>query len=235
MNLCLRGIFTSLFLYPRKELIKLPTVQSLLDDIDARLINTFTATQKISWINDVQNEIWRYMSITDLYEFDTVAGQTTYVMASDMSIDMIESVQVSDSTVIDGTEGYTMYEYAGVDDELSGCQYYDALGSIGIYPMPSTATGGGYNVKVTYDPSPVQLSTNTLTIVPSINAEYQDILKFRAMKVIAQSGNNPDVELANNYQREEDTMMNKIKMDYYKRNFRKPRDTYRRKESWWKG
>jgi hypothetical protein len=55
------------------------------------------------------------------------------------------------------------------------------------------------------------------------------------MKVIAQSGNNPDVELANNYQQEEAEIMKKIVMDYHKRKFRKPRDTYRRSESWWKG
>jgi len=213
----------------------LATLQQLLDDIDTRLVNTFTATQKISWINSHQLEIWRYLASTELYEFDTVAGQSIYAMASDMRIDMIKSVLVSNSTTIDGTEGYTTYEYAGPDDEFDGSAYYDALGSLGIYPVPSTATGTGYNVKVSYEPSPVALSTNTLTTVPSINVEYQDILKFRTMKIIAQSGNNPDVELANNYQREEDSIMKKIIMNYNKGKFKKPRNTYRRSEAWWKG
>lgn len=213
----------------------MPTLQNLLDDIDARLPNTYTNTQKISWINSHQLEIWRYLASTELYEFDTVAGQSIYTMASDMRIDMIKSVLVSNSTTIDGTEGYTTYNYAGPDDEFDGSAYYDALGSLGIYPVPSTATGTGYNVKVSYEPSPVALSTNTLTTVPSINTEYQDILKFRTMKIIAQSGNNPDVELANNYQREEDSIMKKIIMDYNKRKFKKPRNTYRRSESWWSG
>ena len=213
----------------------MPTVQQLIDEIDARLPNTFTNTLKIGFMNSFQNEIWRLLASTEIYEFDTIAGQALYTVASDMRIDMVKSVLVSNSTVIDGSEGYTTYEYAGPDDELNGSNYYDALGSFGIYPVPSTATGGGYNVKISYEPSPVQLSTGTLTTIPSINAEYQDILKFRAMKVIAQSGNNPDVELANNYQREEDVMMKKIKMDYHKRKFRKPRDTYRRSEGWSNG
>jgi len=213
----------------------MPSLQELIDDIDARLPNTYTNTQKISWINDLQNEIWRYMSEEELYEFDTIAGQSIYAMASDMRIDMIKSVLVSNSTTIDGTEGYTTYKYAGPDDEFGSNAYYDALGSLGIYPVPSSDTGSGYNVKVSYEPSPVALSTNTLTTVPGINSEYQDILKFRCMKVIAQSGNSPDVELANNYQREEDALMKKIKTDYHKKKFKKPRNTYRRSESWWQG
>lgn len=174
------------------------------------------------------------MATTELYEFDTVASQAIYSYSSDMKIDMIKSLQVSNSTVIDGTETYTTYEFAGMDDQLIGNQYYDAMGSLGIYPVPSTA-GSGYNVKVWYESSPVQLSTNTLTTVPSINVEYQDILKFRAMKVIAQSGNAPDIELANNYQAEEDAIMKKIRMDYNKRKYRKPNETYRRSEGWWQG
>ena len=55
------------------------------------------------------------------------------------------------------------------------------------------------------------------------------------MKVISQAGNNPDIELANNYQLEEDSMLKKIRMDYHNRNFRKPRDTYRRSEGWSNG
>ena len=215
----------------------MPSVQQLLSDIRTRLPSstaTFTDGMVIGWMNDIQQEIWRYMASTELYEFDTIASQSLYNLPSNCAFDMIKSVQISNSTVIDGTEGYATYNYAGPDDELSGNKYYDALGQIGIYPKPSTS-GTGYSVKITYEASPIQLSTNTLATVPSINTEYQDILKFRAMKNIAQSGNAPDVELANNYQREEDSLFNKIKMDYYKRKQRIPRSTWSYKSGWWKG
>ena len=215
----------------------MPTVQQILDDVRMRLpasTNTFTDGKIIEWFNTCQGEIWRYMASTELYEFDTIASQSLYNLPSNCAFDMIKSVQISNSTVIDGTEGYATYNYAGPDDELSGNKYYDALGQIGIYPKPSTS-GTGYSVKITYEASPIQLSTNTLATVPSINTEYQDILKFRAMKNIAQSGNAPDVELANNYQREEDSLFNKIKMDYYKRKQRIPRSTWSYKSGWWKG
>lgn len=213
------------------------TLQQILDDIRVRLpmsTATFTDTVIIGWINSAQNEIWRYMASTEMASIDVINGQSVYNMESDMRIDMIKSVQVSDSTTIDGTEEYITYDYCGPDDELSGNQYYDALGQIGFYPEFSTSEGGK-KIKITYEASPVALSTDTLTTVPSINTEFQDVLKFRAMKNIAQSGNAPDVELANNYQAEEDSIMKKIKMDYFKRRFRKPRKTWDYRANWYKG
>ena len=215
----------------------MPTLQQILDDIKSRLpysTASFPDSRVIDWINQCQSEVWRYMASTEMYEFDTIASQAIYTLPSNCAFDMIKSIQVSNSTTIDGMEGYTTYEYAGSNDELTGNQYYDALGQIGIYPIP-TSDGAGYSVKLTYEASPTQLSAGTLSTVPSINTEYQDILKFRAMKNIAQSGNSPDVELANNYQREEDAIMGKIRIDYYKRKQKLPRKTWNYQDGWWKG
>lgn len=213
------------------------TVQQLLNDVRVRLPSstaTFTDGVVIGWFNDTQNEIFRYMASTEIYEFDTIAGQALYNLPSDCPFDMLKSVQVSNSTTIDGTETYTTYKYAGPDDELSGSQYYDALGQIGIYPTP-TSDGAGYNVKITYEASPTQLSTNTLSTVPSINTEYQDILKWRVLKDMAGSGNNPDTALVAYYQGLYNELYRRIKTDYYKRKHRKPRETWNYKAGWWNG
>lgn len=215
----------------------MPTVQQLLNDVRTRLPSstaTFTDGVVIGWFHDTQQEIWRYLASTEIYEFDTIASQALYNMASDMAVDMIKSVEVSNSTIIDGTETYTTYTFAGSDDELTGNHYYDALGQIGLYPIPSTA-GSGYNVKITYEASPVALSTNTLSTVPSINSEYQDIFKWRACRDIAGSGNSPDTSLTTYYQGLYDKLFKKIKTDYNTRKHRKARENYRRSESWWNG
>jgi hypothetical protein len=170
-----------------------------------------------------------------MYEFDTIAGQAIYSLPSDCKPDMIKSIQVSNSTVIDGTETYTTYDYAGPDDELTGYQWYNALDNIGLYPVPSSDSGGGYNVKITYEKSPTQLSTNTLSTVPDINTEYQDILKWRVLRDIAASGDAPDVELANNYQRNYDEISHKIRQDYYKRKAKNPKTRWSYKDGWWQG
>ena len=215
----------------------MPSVQQILSDIRTRLpasTNTFTDGVVIGYMNDCQNEIFRYMASTEIYEFDTIASQAIYNMASDMEIDKINSVQMSDSTVIDGTESYVTYEFAGINETMSGNCYYDALGQIGIYPVPSTS-GSGYKVKIHYEASPVQLSTNTLSTIPSINDEYQDILKWRACRDIAGSGNSPNTSLTTLYQGFYDKLFKMIKMDFYKRKFKNPKENYARSEGWFNG
>lgn len=216
----------------------MPTVQQILNDVKIRLpysTDSFTDGTLTGWMNELQNQIWRYCASTEQYTFDTIAGQALYTISDDMKFDKIKSVQISDSTTIDGTEGYNLYTYAGVDDDLDDAQWYKALGQIGIYPTPSTADGAGYRVKITYEPAPTALSTDTLTAEPDINDEYHDIFKYRLMKVIAQSGNAPDVELANNFQREENDMMKMIRHDYYKRKQKLPRTQFSYKQNWWNG
>jgi hypothetical protein len=215
----------------------MPTVQDLLDDVRRRVpasTDTFTDSVVIGWFQDTQLELWRYMASTEDYEFDTQAGIAIYPMASDMRIDMIKSFLVSNSTVIDGTEEYTTYEFSGQGAELTGYQYYDAFGQLGIYPAP-TSDGSGYRVKVFYESAPATLSASETTTVPSINVEYQDILKWKACQDIAGSGNSPDLTNAAYYQALYDRLFLRIKMDYAKRKAQNPSDNYRRSESWWQG
>ena len=216
----------------------MPSVQQLLNDIAVRLqysTSSFPDATVVGWMNDTQNEIWKWLASTDQFQFTTIAGQATYDMASDMRIDRIQSVQVSASTVIDGTEQYLTYAFAGQDDQLVGNQWFDALGQIGLYPVPSTGTGDGYNVKITYEPRPVQLSTSTLTTIPSLDEDYQDILKWRVLRDIARSGRDPDVDLANNFQADYDAILDRIKMDYYRRKQAAPRLQRPYSAGWFRG
>lgn len=216
----------------------MPTVQQLLTDVGTRLqysTSAFTDATVIGWMNDTQNEIWKWMASTDQFQFSTVAGQATYDMASDMRLDRIQSVQVSASTVIDGTEQYLTYSFAGQDDELVGNQYFDALGQIGLYPVPSTANGTGYNVKITYEPRPVQLSTGTLSTVPSLDTDYQDILKWRVLRDLCFSGRDPDTDLGNNYEALYQEILDRIKMDYYRRRQASPRLQRPYNAGWFRG
>ena len=212
------------------------TVGSILSDVALRLPHStvaFTDSVKVGWMNDLQNEVWRYAASTKAYSFQLTSGVTDYAMATDMAFDKIKYVALSDSTVNTSTALYTEYPYVGPQETL-GNNYSKAWGStIGdiLLPIPTTS---GYFVKVIYENKPVVLTTSA-TDVPSLNSEFHDIYKFRVMKVISQAGNNPDIELANNYQLEEDSMLKKIRMDYHNRNFRKPRDTYRRSEGWSNG
>ena len=61
----------------------MPTVQQILDDIKSRLpysTASFPDSRVIEWINQCQNEVWRYMASTEIYEFNTVGGQALYTL-----------------------------------------------------------------------------------------------------------------------------------------------------------
>lgn len=210
----------------------MPAVTQILSNIDARVPNVTSATQKVAWMNQAQDKVWRFMASTELYEFNSVADQGVYTLPVAIAADMIKSVQVSASTKIDGTESYMTYEYCGSDDVLAGSQYYNALGNIGIYPTPAKS---GYNIKIYYETKPVTLSTNTLGVTPSLNPEYQDIYEYFVCKQLVQSGNAPDIELANNYESEVKEITKKVQMNYYKRKAKNPKAKVSYKDKWWKG
>lgn len=216
----------------------MPTLQKILEDIKIRIpysTDTLTNSRVIGWINDCQNEIWRYMASTEIYKFNIVAGQSIYNLPLNCKVDMIKSVLVSDSTVDNGNESYTPYKYAGHDDEVEGNIYYEVTDRIGIYPSPSTDLGTGYVGMIVYESSPTQLSENSLSVIPDINEEYQDILKWRACRDIAGSGHNPDDHLRDYYNSLYEKLLKKIRTDYYKRKAKNPKENYRRSESWWNG
>ena len=209
------------------------TLQQLLDDIDARLPNTFTATQKITWMNDCVGEVWRYMASTKLHTTVTVSSQANYELPTGIEFDKIKRVEVANSTA---GETFNEYTYKGDDDTKTDYSYLKNVTTDGtrlqLYPTPDTAD---YPIKIKYEAKPTVLSTNTLSTGVQINSEYQDILKFRAMKVIAQSGNSPDVELANNYFMEELEILRKIRTDYYKRKQKLPKSRFDYRQNWYKG
>jgi len=212
------------------------TIGSILSDIALRLPHstaTITDAVKIGWMNDLRDEIFKFAASTQEYMFQQTSGVSEYAMSTNMEFDMIKAVYVSDSTVDTSTAKYTLYPYVGPEDDL-GNNYSKARGStIGDILLPTPSTSGVF-VKVIYESKLTTLTTSSSDI-PQLNPSFQNIYKFRVMKNICQTGNNPDVELANNYQREEDAIMKKIKQDYYLRKSRKPTDTYKRSESWWSG
>lgn len=175
----------------------MPTVQQILDDIDERLPNSFSTSFKINAMNDVMRKIFKYMNEKDIYQFNTVANQATYSLASNIVFDEILTVEMADDLTVTTSTTFTSYTYKGLDEEMTSNNYYDALnGLIGLYPVPKTT---GYTVNIIFEKRPTLLSASDLSATPEINEDYHDLLKFYALAVIAKSGHNPDVQLANNY------------------------------------
>ena len=212
-----------------------PTFLQILNDIDLRYPNTVASSDKIRWMNDAVREVWQFAATTNLYTTTAVAGRAIYPLSTDMRFEKIKAVFVSDSTARSSTEEWTQYELVGLDDELSGNQYYKAGNGIGIYPVPTTDEAGR-GIKIIYEPMPAMYSsTSDTTSVPAFNPDYVDIIKWRVLRDIAGSGVSPDVEMVNNFQASYDEVMRKLRMDYYKRWQKNKNRRWDYRSGWWTG
>ena len=139
------------------------------------------------------------MAIQDYYSFTTSANQELYVLPEDCSIDMINSVTISDKA----RDQYNPYDWGGFkelksympNEKMTTNQgYYDGReGLIGIYPVPKDVR----KVDIFYMKKPKMVTS--LDDYIELDDNYIDLVKYNVMSIIAMSGHNPDIELANEY------------------------------------
>jgi hypothetical protein len=210
------------------------TLRQLLADIDTRLPNGIAQASKVRWLNNAQNEVWRWVASTEMYTFNTVSTDYLYTLTTNIRLDEIQAVRVSNSTVNDGTEDYFAYQFCGVDQPLVDCSWYTGMGEhqLGLYPLPDES---GYRVQVTYRQYPAQLTTDLLDNALTIDEEYEELLATRCMEIIAKAGNAPDVGLGNNYEMDYKERLKSLKMDYYKKRQRQPNNPWDYTRGWYRG
>lgn len=174
------------------------TVRQVLDDIQVRLPHTYTQNSLFLWINETMKKIYKDLAIQDYYSFTTVAGQELYVLPEDCSIDMINSVTISDKA----RDQYNPYDWGGFNElksyvpneKMTDPGYYDGReGLIGIYPVPQDVR----KVDIFYMKKPKMVTS--LDDYIELDDNYIDLVKYNVMSIIAMSGHNPDIELANEY------------------------------------
>jgi len=198
----------------------MPTIGEILTDVDNRLPNQFTSAIKVGWANDIIRQIFKYMNKSKVYVFTTVKDQPTYALPSDGTIDLVYALKVANTTPTTTSTQFITYDYAGLEQNLTGNQYYDGLSNnVGLFPTP---TASSYEVRIFYKVRPTTLSESSLTVVPNINEDYHDIIKFYILMTIAKSGHNPDVQLANNYQLDYDECMARMFKDEMEKKIRTP-------------
>ena len=174
------------------------TVRQVLDDIQVRLPHTYKQDSLFLWINETMKKIYKDLAIQDYYSFTTAVGQELYVLPEDCSIDMINSITISDKA----RDQYNPYDWGGFNElksyvpneKMSDPGYYDGReGLIGIYPVPQDVR----KVDIFYMKKPKMITS--LDNYIELDDNYIDLVKYNVMSIIAMSGHNPDIELANEY------------------------------------
>ena len=174
------------------------TVRQVLDDIQVRLPHMYEQNSLFLWINETMKKIYKDLAIQDYYSFTTASGQDLYSLPENCSIDMINSVTISDKA----RDQHNPYDWGGFkelksyvpNEKMSEPGYYDGRnGLVGIYPVPQDVR----KVDIFYMKKPKMITS--LDDYIELDDNYIDLVKYNAMSIIAMSGHNPDVELANEY------------------------------------
>lgn len=174
------------------------TVRQILDDIQVRIPHTYTEKSLFLWINETMKKIYKDLAVQDYYSFTTAKDKDLYTLPEDCSIEMINSVTMSQNAR-DGSNPYDWGNFSQLkpympNQEMREPGFYDGReGLLGIYPVPQDVR----KIDVFYRKKP-KMVTNLDDFI-EIDDNYVDLVKYNVMSIIAMSGYNPDVELANEY------------------------------------
>ncbi len=174
------------------------TVRQVLDDIKIRLPHVYEEESLFLWINETMKKIYKDLGLQEQYSFNTRKGQDLYVLPEDCSIDMINSLTISEKAR-DQNNPYDWGNFKEIksylpNERMSDIGYYDGReGTIGIFPTPKDIR----KVDVYYMKKPQMITS--LDDYIQLDDNYIDLVKYNVMSIIAMSGHNPDIELANEY------------------------------------
>lgn len=180
------------------SIVSRTTVKQVLDDIQIRLPHTYTQNSLFLWINETMKKIYKDLAIQDYYSFTTSAYQELYTLPEDCSIDMINSATISEKAR-DANNPYDWGRFKELksyvpNEKMTVPGYYDGRdGLVGIYPVPQDVR----KVDVFYMKKPKMITSEDDYI--ELDDNYIDLVKYNVMSIIAMSGHNPDIELANEY------------------------------------
>lgn len=171
----------------------------LFPDIDLRYRNTFTTQQKITWMNDEQNDIFNTFKI-DIgpVNFPLQNGVQFYPLP--VTVQYIEQIR---TVTIQVGANQTYPEFAELpykrDDDgvLADCDWwYTIVGQDTMFiNIPPTDTVDDYQVYMYLDGAAFQITDATSPI--SVPQKYQEILKLGTLMRIAAA--RKDVLMQNNF------------------------------------
>ena len=143
----------------------------------------------IDYLNSALMRLDKVALLDELYEIPTIAGQNMYELPLDCELSNIVEVsrQYGNCAV--------RCRYARDGELMYGNRYFNAYGNmLGIYPTPSK-DGDKITVVYKHTPRPVK----TLDDPVEVADKWIDLLVFSMVADVTAGGNNPDIELSNNY------------------------------------
>lgn len=207
----LRGLFIL-----GKKVMTMPTVQQLIDTINAEYRNTFTTVQKVSWMNTVQDQIFQKVRHEAIpYSFTTVADNAFYPLPADCDFKGIKQVVIETKA---GSERYDDLPFISIESNvrLSDMVPFYSIqdgSNLFINPIPTDETEGK-TVYLYYNKMPNELlSTATgLTATPDLEEQFHELLVLGVMERIARARG--EIEDKNNFAADFNALLREYVIQY---------------------
>jgi hypothetical protein len=181
----------------------MPSRQQIIDDVNLRYRNTFTTTQKLTWINDYEQTLFEIFEIdAPPYNFTMVADTNYYPIPEEVDIEKIKVISIE---INDGT--YDELPFKRNDDKqyVSESEYWYTIISDTFYINVPGGAVEGRNVYIYHDKKPTEWTSSNLSSEPDTPSKFQEILKLHLLEMIA--GARKDVEMKNNYLNDKEKMI----------------------------
>lgn len=149
----------------------------IIDQVDTLVPNSLPLGIKISWVNQIQNQLYRdYLDFEAVHVFYTVKGAPAYILPADCPVDRIRAI------VIDEKE-YDMVPAGG--DPGGSTHFWTSVvtGDILIHPTPDQT----YKGVLYYRPRPLQLTEKHLEKKPMFPEDFHEMLVFGCCARVAKT------------------------------------------------
>lgn len=149
-------------------------LSEILEQVDTMVPNALSQAIKVSWVNQIQNQLYRdYPFPEAIMQFTVNSGQSLFVLPSDCPEDRIEEVIINEEH----------YPFLPQNASIDGQFCTVVAGTLMIYPEP-TAVGTGY---LFYKQRPTQLSATDLTVESNFPVDFHELLVLGCASRVAKT------------------------------------------------
>lgn len=162
-------------------------ISEIIKEADARMPNSFSDAQKVTWLNEVNNDFFEVVKIPKVAYFDTRTAMNVYAIPGKIRSKTIDRVMV-------GSSVYESAQFGGMIPGRQTWSFDDDTGKLTLQPAPIDQEKGVIRYHKIADTTFV--TTNT-AVKPDAPEEYHWIYILGLCERIAKSMD--DVVKANNY------------------------------------
>lgn len=163
------------------------TLEDIIAEADVRVVNSFSDAQKVTWLNEVNQEFFDVVKIPKTVSFTTINGTGEYTLNTDIRGKNIDLVHV-------GNGIFPSFLYDKVNPGTNYHTFNDDTHKITLSPTPSSVIAGivrYHKIGIT------TFVSSGLTATPDAPAEYHWIYVLGLCERIAKAMD--DLGKANNY------------------------------------